>query len=446
MKNLFYIFLVLIVASCKKNTKYLTDNVMPPGDILNGNFQDTFQVVMKTLRYDSIKTYNDGFKYLGSNQDPVFGRTDASIYTNISIPNNVTNITFPADAIIDSAKIMLVFTQSFVGDTSTVLRYQIHTLTEDLHYDSTYYTTHKFKYDPITLADVYAKPFTYKGFQAIQIPIYKGFAQSIIANSQYLTDNTTFQNIYKGLYITTKNTSLNPSSQQGSLMKIDLANAISGFYIYYHTGNPIDLKESTTYQFVFNNSASTRVNHIDYNYLSGANIYLSQQLSGNITSCTQNVYLKGLNGTRVFVDFPTLKNIIQTNSVSINRAEVVVKVDNSFISNTTFYAPPSGISLLAIDSANNEMFTIDQYNSTYAYLQYGGTYDADNHQYVFNISRFIQQVLTGKRKYYGMYLVATDPTITLTARKDFFAARVVLGGYKNTALQPKLRIAFTSVP
>jgi hypothetical protein len=34
------------------------------------------------------------YKYLGSNQDPIFGRTDASIYANFSISNNLTNVTF----------------------------------------------------------------------------------------------------------------------------------------------------------------------------------------------------------------------------------------------------------------------------------------------------------------------------------------------------------------
>ncbi|MBK6985382.1 MAG: DUF4270 family protein [Bacteroidetes bacterium] len=49
---------------------------------------------MFTQSVASVRTYNDQYKYLGSNLDPVFGRTDASIYTNFSISNNLTNISF----------------------------------------------------------------------------------------------------------------------------------------------------------------------------------------------------------------------------------------------------------------------------------------------------------------------------------------------------------------
>jgi hypothetical protein len=229
-------------------------------------------------------------------------------------------------------------------------------------------------------------------------------------------------------------------------MKIDLGNEVSGFYVYYHTGNPPALKESKVYQFSFNNSNSVRVNHFNYDYSSGANSYLYNQLNGNYASASQNVFVKGLNGTKVYVDFPSLKNLSKLGNYSINRAEVVFKVDKSFISNDVFYAPPIGMSLLALDSAGREIFTIDQYNSNNSLLSYGGTYDKDKGEYVFNISRYIQWILSGKMRYYGMVLVATDPKITLTARKDFFAARVVLGGYKHPTLKPVLKLYYTPIP
>ena len=449
MKQLIYLLILstIILMACKKNNnRVLVDNTLPDTDILNAHYTDTFSIYLKTEKIDSIRIYNDGFKFLGSNQDPVFGRTDAELYTHFSLPNNVTNVAFPNDAVVDSAKIILVFTESFVGDTSTPLRYQTYLLNEDMLSSQNYYSNKTFNYIPTSLSDITTKPIKFKGFKTIQIPIFTGFAQSVISNPQYLVNNTTLQSMYKGFYITTKNTPLNPTTNQGALMKIDLANEVSGLYIYYHTGNPPALKESKVYQFTFNNNGSVRMNHLIYNYSSGSNVYLYNQLMGNYASASQNVFLKGLNGTRVFVDFPYLKNLKSLGNFSINRAEVVIKVDKSFIPTNGFYNPPPALSLLALDSLGQEIFTIDQYNTNYSFLSYGGNYNSDAGTYTFNISRYIQHILNGKIRYYGMVLVATDPKTTLTARKDFFAARVVLGGYQNSALKPKLKLYYTPIP
>lgn len=447
MIRLIYILFIasVLFVSCKKNiNKYLVDNTLPDRDMLNAMYIDTFTFNLKTQKIDSIQIFNDGFKYIGSNQDPVFGRTDAELYTHFSLPNNITNVAFPADAVVDSAKIILVFTENFVGDTTTPLRYQVYSLTENMSASASYYSNKTFSYQTTPLADIVTKPIKMNGFKTLQIPVYVGFAQSIISNPQYLTNNSTLQNTYKGFYITTKNSILNASNLQGALMKIDLSNNVSGFYVYYHTGHPPALKESKVYQFIFNNNSSVRHNCITYNYSSGANVYLDGQLNGNYSSASQNVFVKGLNGTRVFVDIPALKNPGNIGRFSINRAEVVFKVDNTFMPTKGSYNPPPAMSLLALDSAGNEILTIDQYSSSNSFVGYDG--NLSNNEYKFNISRYVQHILSGKTKYYGMVLVGTDPHVTLTARKDFFAARVVLGGYNHPTLKPVLKLYYTPIP
>ena len=73
--------------SCKKqdDNSILGLDVQPENDLVGLTISDTASVFMYTQRVDSVKSYNDQYKYLGSNQDPIFGRTDASIYTNYSI-------------------------------------------------------------------------------------------------------------------------------------------------------------------------------------------------------------------------------------------------------------------------------------------------------------------------------------------------------------------------
>jgi len=128
----YIVLLVFVFTSCKDskfkiknnykkaNTTMGTD-VQPESDALNTTVSDTTTFEIHTVRYDSSRSYPDQFKYLGSNQDPVFGRTNASIYTNFSMPSGVTNVSFGEDVVLDSAELILTFTQNFVGDSTTPL-------------------------------------------------------------------------------------------------------------------------------------------------------------------------------------------------------------------------------------------------------------------------------------------------------------------------------------
>ena len=84
----------IVVFSCKKKDEQsiLGLDVQPENDLVGLTITDSASVFMHTQRVDSVKSYNDQYKYLGSNQDPIFGRTDASIYTNFSISTLAANV------------------------------------------------------------------------------------------------------------------------------------------------------------------------------------------------------------------------------------------------------------------------------------------------------------------------------------------------------------------
>jgi hypothetical protein len=66
MKQLIYLLILstIILIACKKNNnKVLVDNILPDTDILNAYYTDTFSIYLKTEKIDSIRIYNDGFKF-----------------------------------------------------------------------------------------------------------------------------------------------------------------------------------------------------------------------------------------------------------------------------------------------------------------------------------------------------------------------------------------------
>jgi len=451
VRNRTYLFsfyaLVLLISSiflsCKKDTNILGASVQDESDILNAQFSDTATIFAHTIYSDSTISFNDGVKFLGSNQDPVFGRTDVSLYTKFALPNNITNVSFGDDANLVSAEVVLaVKSVDFVGDYQTPLTYQVFEMSQNVPTGTINYSNFKNGYNAGNLLGTYTGTFeVLNGLFLIRIPINNTYASAILNNPQYLINNETFQNTYKGLYITTKSSNLNPSSAQGAITKMDLDNSLSGFHMYYQNGTVLASKETKTFVTTFGGTTGVRFNEFKYNYLNGSNNLLSQQLLGDSVAGSQGLFLKGMGGTRIKMQIPFLTNFAAKEKVSVNKAEITFKVDQGLNGSDIKYLPPLKIAILAIDSLNREIFTYDQYSSI-DFARYGGNYDSDNKEYVFNISREIQILMNGKRKNLGFYIVVADGDRAYTVRRDDRAERVVLGGTGSTLYKPTLKLTY----
>lgn len=434
-----------MLISCKKKPETpLGTDVQDEADALFTVVSDTASFEMHTVKYDSIRSYQDQYKYLGSNQDPVFGRTNASVFTNFSMPNGVANISFGEDAVLDSAEFILTFTQSFVGDTTVPLHYQVYQLIQDMDKTKQYYTSNSVAYSPGLLSDVTRRISKTSGFYTIRLPLNSTFAAAILNNPQYFVSNTVFQSIYKGFYFTAKNSNLTPSAQ-GALMKIDLDNPVSGVYLYYHNGAPSSSKTPKTYRFPFSGDKSSRFNHIDYDYLSGGNSLLIDQMDKSDTSKgKQNFFIKGLGGTKTVIRLPFLKNYAAECPIGVNRAELVFRVDQSFFG-PSGYEPPNQISMVACDAEGTEIYIKDQYYTT-DLLRFGGAYDPINKQYVFNFARHVQDIMSGKLNNYGFYLVVANPDKYSVPRRDDKAERAIFGGINNSLYKPSFKLTYIRFP
>lgn len=449
IKNSKYIFVLLaglLIISCKKQNSTMGTEVQPESDGLLAEQSDTATIQIHTIKHPKTRSYQDQYKYLGSNQDPVFGRTNASIFTNFSLPNGISNISFGEDAVLDSAELILTFTQSFVGDSTTPLQYQVHQLTQSLDKNAAYYLDTTLTYNASMLSNVSRRITKTSGFYTVRLPIESSYAAAVLNNPQYLVDNTTLHSTYKGFFITTRNTNnLNPTSNQGALMKMDLDNAVSGFYVYYHNGSSSASKTPKQYKFQFSGDNASRFNNIEFNYLSGGNTTFIQQITGDSAKGKQNIFLKGVGGTKAVLRLPHLKNYSDSCPIAVNRAELVLKVDPTFANTIGTYDAPPQISLVAMDAAGKEIYVKDQFYSS-DLLKFGGTYDATNKQYVFNISRHVQDIVSGKLENYGFYIVVAYTDKLLVPRRDLRAERVILGGINNLLYAPKFTLTFVRFP
>lgn len=447
MRGLFsIIFLVLLcLFACKKKDQesVLGLDVQPGSDLLGVTVTDTSTIYVHTISTDSVRAYNDRYKLLGSNQDPVFGRIDASIYTNVSLPNNIAGVSFGTNPHIDHAEIRLRITGQFLGDTSNLLQYNVYPLEDIVHPDSTYYTKNWVRKSatPICTANTKIKVIQQDSAICLVLPIDPLYAEYIIQNPNYLVDNSTFINTYKGFYITAANSNLTPG-HQGSIIRFDMDDPISGLFMYYYNAASTTSKPEV-FQFTFKGADAVRFNHIDKSN-SGAINNLVEQLGGDSAKGAQDIYLQGFGLTKAKLYLPFLKNFSDSQHVAINRAELTLKVDEITAPYNSNYGYPPTILLLAMNANSHELYVKDQYYNSL--IQFGGTYDATNKQYVFNIARQMQDIVDGKTPNYGFYLVQADNNPVYATKRDERLERVVLGGYGNATCKPVFKVTYIKYP
>jgi hypothetical protein len=417
--------------------------VQPPADVVNALFSDTATIYAHTIGYDSIPSFNDHYKFLGSNQDPVFGRTDVGMYLNINLPNNITDVSFPNQTLVSSEIILEVAELGFLGDNTTPLSYSVFAMTHTLDPNAVYYSNDNKIHNTSQLLGTFTGTLGVVGDKlALRIPIDYNFAKGLMENNGPLANNVAFQNAYKGFYISCAGTALNPFSSQGAIFKFDTDDAISGFYIYYQNGTPSPLRQNTTFRFTFSGTDAAHYNTINYQPASGGHAALTKQILDKDTLAgKQYLFLKGLGGTRVKLYIPGLKNYADSFSISVNRAELFLPVDPSFTVTNAQYAAPPLLSLLPIGSDSKESYAIDELTAS-DLSRYDGTYNSDKSAYVFNIARHVQAILRGQRTNFGFYVAVANPNPIYTSRRDNYLERIVLCGTKNSINRPKFTLSY----
>jgi hypothetical protein len=427
----------LLLSSCDKDSE-IGLGVQPEGDLLKALITDTVSITTFSVKEDSIKTDDlpSGTAALGSYNDPVFGMTQASIYSQFLLPTNLTD-GFGTGLSLDSIVLSVAYEgiNPFYGtvndgDMQTVKVYQ---LTESLSKDASYYSNQTLEIYPFPLGSATFNPKpvdqvvvgtdTVKA--QLRIKLEKGFGEQILnAGASNLSSNTAFLNFFKGLHIRPETAGQAPG--EGAILYFNLLDAESGLTLYYKvngvTQNP--------YRLVVNSSAA-RYEHFTHTYPVGGPI--KNQLS-NPALGQQLSYLQSLGGLKTKVKFPYLAGY-RDSGVVINRAELVVKADPSYI--TSAYPAPEKLFVVPVTStgANGDLLSWPDFGEGANY--YGGSYDAIAKEYRFNITRYAQGVITGSVTDYGLYLTVAGSAVS--------ASRLVIGGGDNPTHGMELRLTYTKL-
>ena len=406
IQNLLFIFLL---GACD-NPGIIGLDVQPPGDNLNVSFSDTSTLITFTVREDSIQSDERGLNLLGSYDDPVFGKTFASIYTQFVLPSN--NVNFGNGYTPDSLIMTLAFSD-YYGDLSSQQTLQVFQLSENIYVDSSYYSTRDFTYNSTDLTpNVKISP-----QNGDSVVIVKLNDVLFTSSDSVFADNNAFLSFFKGLYITTVTTT--PGS---AILYFDLLSALTKLTLYYN--------DSLSFDFVIDDN-SARINHFDHDYL-GKSIFPSDSIFGE-----DIVYVQAMSGVKTKILFPYLKNWVASQKIAVNKAELVLSVEGG---TDGTYKTPEKLFLLGIIDSIGKTFGITDLLEGESY--FGGIYNSINKEYRFNIARHVQEILKGSKTNDGLYLIILNLESSGSAVS---ANRVVLKGGGNSTAKMKLNLTYTKL-
>ena len=430
------LLILLVIASCKEPDGIGLD-VLPEGEEMPIAWVDTFTIDARTVGYDSVLTSGLTTYLLGDFGDPIFGRVKSDLYTQLRLES----VPFDPGAgqTIDSIVLNMSYSGSYGNTTKFggTMRFGVYELTEDLISleDTSYYSTVSHTINPIALAEFDLRPDLFSGVTIIEggdtvslppslrVRLDDSFGQNILnlgGGSTELGDNDEFVKVIKGIAVKPINASM--VAGNGSVMYLNLASEASRVELYYHNN-----EDTTSINLTINNSGSV---HTFFEHEFPAAI--TNAVAGGTTTGANTLYVQSMAGLRMRLDIPHLRELRNLGVVAITKAELVIPIDQTVV---TEYGYPSSMFVTGIDSGDGSVIVVDQFESS---DYYGGVYNADEGEYVFNLARHLQSILNAPEEPdFGLYVV--------NAGNSTNARRGVFNGPQHPTDPMKLRMTYTII-
>ncbi len=420
-----FLIALFIFSGCKKEITTVGTDINPNG--LNIVSQDTFTVITKTVITDSLPTDETTTNLLGGLNDPELGKVDCGIVTQLRLSSEAPNFGNVNDITVDSVVLSLVYDSRLNYGNIEALTFEVFEITNLLDKEAEYYRntavsttgsnlvlpgTETILPDPNSSVVVDGDTLA----PMLRIHLNTSLGDYFINNSSGLSSNDNFTSFFRGLYIKLSNANTFQENE-GTVLYFSLLNALSNMVLYYTI-------EGENKKFTFNiNSNSARFNKMDFDFNSAP---LESSINSDVAA-QEKVYFQASH-IRPEFHFPFLENFNESRNIVINKAELIVPVQDF---NSSPFVPSNSLFIGRISSNFLTSVTFD-YSS-------GSTvnYDNENKVYRFNLTRDLQRVVSGEIENDGYRIFSTN----------FFGSsieRIIFSGPKSiTKDKTKLVITYT---
>ena len=217
----------------------------------------------------------------------------------------------------------------------------------------------------------------------IRIRLSQAFGQYLLNNQWQLNYN--LASFLKGLYIT----AVSHTGSTGYMILTSMTSSLSGITIYYHNADHNSLRYRLGCR-----SEGIRFNNYTHNYeISASPAFQQEVLAGDQTVGASTLFVQGTGGVKTRISFPYLKDSFKElgNRVVINKAELVIK---DLSPEEVYLLHPVGLTIQGIKNDGSISYLPDdEYYTSSSY--FGGTYNADKHEYRFRVTQYVQQLVSG---------------------------------------------------
>lgn len=463
-------FVLFSVGCTKIDTTTIGEELIPAVDNIH-TFETTLDVI--ATNFDDVPicdTVRRGDLHaLGIiSNDPYFGKSNANIYLELKpevfpfkFKDHDTDSLF-----LDSAVLVLKYAYSF-GDTNLLQKVQVYPLTNKFKVDSVYSTCDILDYRNILLGEQTYVPsalkdtvhaFRENAANQLRIPIDRTLIEDWIENKNaiFLSDSA-FTSRFKGFAIladeATGGQALNYFNLSSNNTRLSL----------YMRSSKSGAKDTSVYDFPLTQNSGRANSIIRIRGNSEITQHLSHPVDGDSL-----VYVQTSPGNYVQLTMPALSTL--SNRV-IHRAELIVDELYSPNSMNDIFRVPAMLYIDTKDTAANKYIPIPcDFNAIEVqngFRTLGGaaakTVDDEGHQinrYVFNISRYVQNIVTDKidnrtiRLRAPYYISNPEPYIDRCGQlisqftyglNNIADGRVKLNGTNNTPTRMRLHIVYSSL-
>jgi len=408
-KTVLLFSVILLIFSCSDADQIGLDLIESPATL---HATDTITLQAFALPDDSVATSISRMKVLGVIDDPVFGKTRASIYSEIRMEGN--EISLGANPQLDSVNLVLTYQGSHYGMLGTPQTVRVYELSENFPEQDTLFSNSSLPYipelitknpdgfklnpaptDSVMIESVMRTP-------QIRIPLSEAFGQKFIDASGTPTfDNVpNFLEEFKGLYLTVdEHLPDGPGDGgefkgKGSMVLIDMLHPLTSVELFYHNDD-----DTLLLRFPINEFAKhfSQIEH--FGYETANEVLRNQVIDQDLALGDSLLFLQALGQVRTDIHFPFLDDLLEKPWI-INKAELVVPVQEDFVSRL-FPVPPQ-LLLLRHREEGGLTFVAD-YALGVDY--FGGLYDESNNSYVFNITQYFQQLIDGTHPNLGLAMM-----------------------------------------
>lgn len=439
------IFTLIITSACDKDMSVMLDN-SATGDV-GVSFIDSFTVNTATVQLDNLPSLLTGNILVGKAEVPNIGTLKSTSFFQLGFTE--FNNEIPVTAVFDSVNLVLKPTNPryYFGDTTSTQKISVHQLTEAMETSSltggiqntsipiyvtgaSIFSKKKFNYDAATIGAISFAP-KVRSLDSLNIRLADHVGKEIYDliqnNDSKVASNANFREYFKGLALVPDN---------NNTTALAFSDTVKFSINYSYTGTDGFKKNASKILSIV--QSELQHNNIEYDRSGTDFAALSLSNKEIKTSATAGLtYVQAGTGVVAKMTFPSLKEFLLDDKVSINKAELVIETTST--TSNTMYEAPERLMLFVADA--------DGIPVNYITAPYGsgiqqaglaaGNQLGKNGTYTFNLISYLKFVKsTNVYDDKSLYLSAVSPGLFNTFNTAFIAT-------ENAKPKIKLNILYT---